>query len=184
MGSRLIILYLVLFGSGRFIDPEGLTKQGAAPQHPEKDNAFCVNGAVDNGSILLAKSNGDVPGPETPGVQPLVPRLKRIQEDGSKFDGKNGCSLLNAGKRVKLLLDSTAPSKKHDGLSDSTIKFEWLDPSKIRDANGRRPSDPLYDKRTLHIPPDALKKMSASQKQYWSVKSQNMDVVLFFKVVS
>jgi DNA mismatch repair ATPase MutS len=26
--------------------------------------------------------------------------------------------------------------------------------------------------------------MSASQKQYWTVKSQYMDVLLFFKVVS
>ncbi|KAF2299607.1 hypothetical protein GH714_039282 [Hevea brasiliensis] len=119
---------------------------------------------------------------QRPGVLPLVPRLKRIQEDGSKFDGKNGLSLLNAGKRVKLLLDSTSPSKNHDGISDSTTKFEWLDPLRIRDANGRRPSDPLYDKKTLYIPADALKKMSASQKQYWSVKSQYMDVVLFFKV--
>ncbi|KAF2304882.1 hypothetical protein GH714_039256 [Hevea brasiliensis] len=165
-----------------FTDPEGLTKEEAAPQHPEKDNAFSSNGAVDNGGIVLVRSNGDVPGPETPGVLPLVPRLKRIQEDGSKFDGKNGRSLLNAGKRVKLLLDSTSPSKNHDGISDSTTKFEWLDPLRIRDANGRRPSDPLYDKKTLYIPADALKKMSASQKQYWSVKSQYMDVVLFFKV--
>ncbi|KAJ9183975.1 hypothetical protein P3X46_007767 [Hevea brasiliensis] len=165
-----------------FTDPEGLTKEEAAPQHSEKDNAFSSNGAVDNGGIVLVRSNGDVPEPETPGVLPLVPRLKRIQEDGSKFDGKNGLSLLNAGKRVKLLLDSTSPSKNHDGISDLTTKFEWLDPLRIRDANGRRPSDPLYDKKTLYIPADALKKMSASQKQYWSVKSQYMDVVLFFKV--
>nr|POE86233.1 dna mismatch repair protein msh7 [Quercus suber] len=58
-----------------------------------------------------------------------------------------------------------------------------LDPVRIRDANGRRPGDPLYDRKTLYIPPDALKKMSASQKQYWSVKSQYMDIALFFKVI-
>ena len=43
------------------------------------------------------------------------------------------------------------------------------------------PGDPLYDKKTPYIPLDVLKKMSASQKQYWSVKCQDMDVVLFFK---
>ena len=42
----------------------------------------------------------------------------------------------------------------------------------------------LYDKRTLYIPPKALKKMSASQKQYWDAKPQYIDLVLFFKVVS
>ena len=46
------------------------------------------------------------------------------------------------------------------------------------------PGDPFYDKKTPYIPLDVLKKMSASQKQYWSVKCQDMDVVLFFKVVS
>ncbi|KAL7588981.1 hypothetical protein Lser_V15G41353 [Lactuca serriola] len=44
-------------------------------------------------------------------------------------------------------------------------KFDWLHPSRIKDANGRRPNNPLYDKRTLYIPPDVLRTMSASQKQ-------------------
>nr|KAJ0212276.1 hypothetical protein LSAT_V11C400203620 [Lactuca sativa] len=44
-------------------------------------------------------------------------------------------------------------------------KFDWLHPSRIKDANGRTPNNPLYDKRTLYIPPDVLRTMSASQKQ-------------------
>ena len=90
----------------------------------------------------------------------------------------------DSSKRLKLLQDSTALNKNHKEVSDTMSKFEWLDPTRIRDANGRRPGDPLYDKKTLYIPPDILRKMSASQKQYWSVKSQYMDVVVFFKVVS
>ena len=39
----------------------------------------------------------------------------------------------------------------------------------------------LYDKRTLNIPPDALKKMTASQKQYWNVKSQYMGHCAFLQ---
>jgi DNA mismatch repair protein MSH6 len=73
----------------------------------------------------------------------------------------------------------------HDEIAEGArSKFEWLNPQNIRDANKRRPEDPLYDKRTLFIPPDALRKMSTSQKQYWTVKCKYMDVVLFFKVVS
>lgn len=45
-------------------------------------------------------------------------------------------------------------------------KFEWLDPSRIRDANGRRLDDPFYDRTTLYIPPEVLREMTASQKQY------------------
>ncbi|KAA8523099.1 hypothetical protein F0562_009522 [Nyssa sinensis] len=41
---------------------------------------------------------------------------------------------------------------------------------------------PFMTRGHFTIPPDALKKMSASQKQYWNVKCQYMDAVLFFKV--
>lgn len=138
----------------------------------------------DKGHPLLVESDDDILGPETPGMRPLVPRLKRVQEDTINFVSKSGCSLLDTSKRVKLLQDLTAKNKNHEEVSEVNSKFEWLDPSKIKDANGRRPNNPLYDKRTLYIPPDALKKMTASQKQYWSIKNQYMDVLLFFKVVS
>ncbi|XP_075661192.1 DNA mismatch repair protein MSH7 [Castanea sativa] len=142
-------------------------------QHPQKGNIVNSNGAVDQGCVLHIESDDDIPGPETPGTQPLVPRLKRSQEDSPKFD---------SSKRLKLLQDTTVLNKNHTEVTDTISKFEWLDPARIRDANGRRPGDPLYDRKTLYIPPDALKKMSASQKQYWSVKSQYMDIALFFKV--
>ncbi|XP_072964211.1 DNA mismatch repair protein MSH7 isoform X1 [Typha angustifolia] len=121
-------------------------------------------------------------GPETPAMRPLVPRLKRVQEDWHDIDKKEVSSPLGSSKRMKLH-DSPFHKKAHNEVSESvSSKFQWLNPSSIRDASGRRPDDPIYDKRTLYIPPDALKKMSASQKQYWSVKCQYMDVVLFFKV--
>lgn len=75
-------------------------------------------------------------------------------------------------------------NKVNEDVSETKSKFEWLHPSQIRDVNRRKPDNPLYDKKTLYIPPEDLKMMSASQKQYWDVKRQYMDVVLFFKVVS
>jgi DNA mismatch repair protein MSH6 len=42
--------------------------------------------------------------------------------------------------------------------------------------------DPGFDGRTMRVPPAVFNKLSASQKQYWEVKSQYMDVLLFFKV--
>lgn len=165
-----------------FTIPKELPQQGMDTLYSEKDNGFSSSGMVDQTSVLNIESVNDVPGPHTPGMRPLVPRLKRILEDVPKFEDKNGCSFLNSSKRVKPLKDSASLIKNHEEISNSTSKFEWLDPAQIRDANGRRPNDPLYDKKTLYLPPDALKKMSASQKQYWTVKSQYMDVLLFFKV--
>ncbi|GMY26645.1 dna mismatch repair protein msh7 [Fagus crenata] len=128
---------------------------------------------LDQGYVLHILSDDDIPGPETPSMQPLVPCLKRFQEGIPKSGVKNDSSLLNSSKMLKLLQDSTALNKNHMRVSDTMSK----------DANGRMLGDPLYDKKMLYIPLDALRKMSASQKQYWSVKSQHMDVVLFFKVV-
>ncbi|KAK2978247.1 hypothetical protein RJ640_024280 [Escallonia rubra] len=151
----------------------------------EKEDTINYNGQIAQGDIgcpLLVESDDDIIGPETPGMRPLVPRPKRVQEDTYTVVVKSNSSLLNTSKRVKLLEDSMTKDRNHEQACDMASKFEWLDSSRIRDASGRRPKDPLYDKRTLYIPPDVLKKMSASQKQYWSVKCQYMDIVLFFKV--
>ncbi|GAV79508.1 MutS_V domain-containing protein/MutS_I domain-containing protein/MutS_II domain-containing protein/MutS_III domain-containing protein [Cephalotus follicularis] len=166
--------------SGVLGDPG--SKLGVQLQCPKRDNILNSRKTRDQESILHIVSDDDIPGPETPGMLPGVPRLKRIQEDIPMFGDKNDCSLLNSNKRVKFLQDDLARNKNQRDVTDTTSKFEWLEPSRIRDANGRRPGDPLYDKKTLYIPPDALKKMTASQKQYWSVKCQYMDILLFFKV--
>ncbi|KAE7998764.1 hypothetical protein FH972_003275 [Carpinus fangiana] len=168
--------------SGRYSELEGLPKQDVATQRCRKGDVVNSNGIVDHGYGMHIETDDDIPGPETPGMRPVVPRLKRLQEDSPKSGVKDDSSLFDSSKRLKLLQDTTALNKNHLKLSDTMSKFEWLDPARIKDANGRRPSDPLYDKKTLYIPHDTLKKMSASQKQYWSVKCQYMDIVLFFKV--
>ncbi|GLJ17793.1 hypothetical protein SUGI_0310860 [Cryptomeria japonica] len=136
---------------------------------------------------LLAVQNdvaADFDWPDTPAVQPFVPRNKRILEDNSEV---TRCQELlpasDPNKRRKLIEVLGEDGLEHGGAWEkSKSKFEFLDPSVIRDAKLRRPSDPLYDKRTLHIPKDVLDKMSASQKQYWTTKCQYMDTILFFKV--
>lgn len=132
---------------------------------------------------LHSECDLDVLGPETPAMRPRVPLFKRIQQDPSDSD-KQDSSLFGPNKRFKPIGMTVSEKKIQANSCESTSsKFEWLVPLKIRDANGRRPNDPFYDKRTLYIPPDALKRMSASQRQYWSAKCQYMDVVIFFKVV-
>ncbi|XP_027358489.1 DNA mismatch repair protein MSH7 isoform X2 [Abrus precatorius] len=131
---------------------------------------------INQENIIEIETDDDITGPVTPGMQPLASHAKRSREDGSKF-----CSLLDSGKRVRFLEESKAVNMT-EKEAELASKFEWLDNSRIRDAKGRRPNDPLYDRTTLYIPPEVLKKMSASQKQYWSVKCKYMDVVLFFKV--
>ncbi|XP_024516949.1 DNA mismatch repair protein MSH7 isoform X1 [Selaginella moellendorffii] len=107
---------------------------------------------------------------------PLVPGTKRVRDDFSR-------ETFDESKRKKLLeaLGDDEGSKQ-GAWAEAQAKFEWMQPSNIRDGNGRNHSDPLFDVRTVHIPENVLKKMSASQRQYWTTKCHYMDIVLFFKV--
>ncbi|KAL2321247.1 hypothetical protein Fmac_030216 [Flemingia macrophylla] len=167
-----------LVGIRAYFDRKGMHKEEAAfqPLAKLKNNAVNFKKMANQENIALVETDNEIAGPETPGMQPLVSHVKRSREDGSKFS-----SLVDSGKRVRFLEDSMAldMTKKE---AEVASKFEWLDPSRIKDANGRRPNVPSYDRTTLYIPPEVLRKMSASQKQYWTVKCKYMDVVLFFKV--
>lgn len=55
-------------------------------------------------------------------------------------------------------------------LSDVEDRFAWLDKETVVDSHGKQPGHPEYDKRTVRVPPEAYKKLSASQKQYWDIK--------------
>ncbi|CAN1169670.1 DNA mismatch repair protein MSH7 [Linum perenne] len=170
----------VCLTSGPAVGQGRLQKLGTIAEISGKDSSANSN---QQGPVLPSDRYDDGQGPETPGLKPPVSRFKRIHEEIPKLGDKLDCSLLDTGKRAKVLHESSALGKNKGEVSDDLAsKFEWLNPAGIRDANRRRPDHPLYDKKTLYIPPDVLKKMSASQKQYWTVKSQYMDVLLFFKV--
>ncbi|XP_017065755.1 probable DNA mismatch repair protein Msh6 [Drosophila eugracilis] len=61
-------------------------------------------------------------------------------------------------------------------------KLDFLQPDKIKDKAGRRPDHPAYDKSTLHVPEKFLNGLSPGVRQWWVLKSDNFDCVLFFKV--
>jgi len=58
----------------------------------------------------------------------------------------------------------------------------WALPKDRLDAQKRKPDHPDYDPTTLYIPPEELKKLSPARKQFWLIKSKNMDKVIFFKL--
>ncbi|KAL2929255.1 DNA mismatch repair protein MSH7 [Bienertia sinuspersici] len=163
----------------KFNECKEMPKESTICEVPKNE----FNGIRNQHFSVDSKSDVNALRPETPMGRPFVSHLKRMQEDCTNSDDRSDLNLTNTSKRVKFLEeDSKKVIKMPLDVSEIASKFEWLHPSRIRDANGRRPSDPFYDKKTLYIPPETLKKMSASQKQYWTVKCQYMDVLLFFKV--
>ncbi|XP_037810676.1 probable DNA mismatch repair protein Msh6 isoform X1 [Lucilia sericata] len=61
-------------------------------------------------------------------------------------------------------------------------KLEFLKADKIKDKQGRRPDHPDYDPSTLYVPPKFLDSLSPGVRQWWVLKSESFDCVLFFKV--
>jgi DNA mismatch repair protein MSH6 len=58
----------------------------------------------------------------------------------------------------------------------------WTKPNVLRDKNMNRPSDQNYDPTTLHVPAKAWKQMSSCMIQYWRLKQNNFDKLIFFKL--
>ena len=50
------------------------------------------------------------------------------------------------------------------------------------DAQKRRPTDPSYDKSSIHIPDEAWTQLSSSMIQYWRMKQHHYDKIFFFRL--
>ncbi|KAG6022209.1 hypothetical protein E4U41_002296 [Claviceps citrina] len=58
-------------------------------------------------------------------------------------------------------------------------RYPWL--ANPRDKEKRLPGDADYDPRTIYIPPAAWNKFSPFEKQYWEIKQNLWDTIVFFK---
>jgi DNA mismatch repair protein MSH6 len=72
---------------------------------------------------------------------------------------------------------SKAKPKAH--TSEPEQRYPWL--AKLVDADRNPPGHPDYDPRTVYIPPLAWTKFSAFEKQYWEIKKNFWDTIVFFK---
>ena len=71
---------------------------------------------------------------------------------------------------------------KKDYLIERNRQYpSFLLPQNRVDANKRKPSDPLYDPNSLHIPEDEMNKLSAGMKRYWDIKKTSMSQILLYR---
>ncbi|XP_022106903.1 DNA mismatch repair protein Msh6-like [Acanthaster planci] len=61
-------------------------------------------------------------------------------------------------------------------------RYEWLKDGQRKDLNGNPQNHPDYDPRTLYVPRSFLDKATPAMRQWWEMKSQHFDTVLFFKM--
>ena len=60
------------------------------------------------------------------------------------------------------------------------LGYKWL--QNPCDKKQRKRDHPDYDATTLHVPESFLKEQTPAQHQWWKLKSQHFDTVLFFKM--
>jgi DNA mismatch repair protein MSH6 len=74
---------------------------------------------------------------------------------------------------------SAFPKKQKAHTTEPEKRHIWL--AKIQDAERRTPDDPDFDVRNIFIPQHSLEKLSPFEQQYWNIKKNLWDTIVFFK---
>jgi len=129
-------------------------------------------------------------------IQQFINRSEvKVEEDKKSYLGDESGEesesefSLKAEEEVKVKRTPTRSKtvKENRGNKKENKSSRWdlplfLQPEHIRDKNQRRPDDPDYDNSTIFVPSDAYKGMTATVKQYWQIKQNHRDKVVFFKL--
>ena len=117
-------------------------------------------------------------GPDSsrPGPRPLAQAYgeeidSRRNGGGDRSAGGSDSFLLTAAERKKL--------EARDLKRESEQCFDFL--LNVKDKDGHEPDDPDYDGRTIHIPRSAWDSFSPFENQFWKIKQNHYDTILFFQ---
>jgi len=103
----------------------------------------------------------------------------------SIFGGSSGSPTLpnvtESTKKKLAMFGASNPEEETAKIYKHT-SHAFLQPDKIKDLEGKMKSDPDYCPRTLHVPDHFLREQTPGQRQWWELKSNYYDVVLFFKM--
>jgi DNA mismatch repair protein MSH6 len=99
------------------------------------------------------------------------PSSKPPSREGSAKNSESSNFLLTAAERKKL-------QAKEDKRENEQC-FDFL--VNIKDKNGNAPDHPEYDPHTIHIPASSRKAFTPFENQFWEIKQNHYDTVLFFQ---
>ncbi|EIW55250.1 DNA mismatch repair protein Msh6 [Trametes versicolor FP-101664 SS1] len=105
---------------------------------------------------------------EAPKTKKKAAARPPLQKESSSMGGSN---FLTAAEQRAL--------KQKDEKKSTEDPFSFL--VDVRDKDEVRPGQPGYDPRTLYIPPRAWTSFTPFEKQFWEIKQNHFDTILFFQ---
>eukprot|EP00092_Neocalanus_flemingeri_P023891 GFUD01025916.1.p1 GENE.GFUD01025916.1~~GFUD01025916.1.p1 ORF type:complete len:1157 (-),score=408.68 GFUD01025916.1:96-3209(-) len=85
-------------------------------------------------------------------------------------------------KKLSMFGASPGPAGDDSPQQYSHTQLPFLKPDKIRDREKHPRDHQDFNPRTVHVPADFMLKQTPGQRQWWELKSQYYDVILFFKM--
>ncbi|CAL1699677.1 unnamed protein product [Somion occarium] len=135
---------------------------------PSRTSGVCSR-ASSRVSSYAHTSDADSDAPSKPKKKSAAARAS-LKDSSSKGDSGNNLFLTAAEQRTQ--------QQKAD-KKNTEDPFSFL--VDVRDKDGLRPGEPGYDPRTLYIPPKAWKGFTPFEKQFWEIKQNHFDTILFFQ---
>lgn len=134
--------------------------------------------------------------------EPVISAKKRKSKANGGRSSKQTKSTVSTAKSPKSKGHSSTPKRRSSTASasapttdmDTSIlgasgprrflheSLDWLSLEKRRDKEGRTVNDPDFNPRTLLVPREYLSTLTPGLRQWWDIKMDNFDTVLFMKV--
>ncbi|PPR06375.1 hypothetical protein CVT24_002487 [Panaeolus cyanescens] len=134
-------------------------------------------------SSRASSDDDDDFGDNTDDDEPVAKKSKAKKSFSSKAGGSKMAKPLAASAGVSGSAFLTAAEQRAQGKKEekkaAESPYSFLQDPK--DKDGRRPGEPNYDPRTLHIPASAWKSFTPFEKQFWEIKQNHYDTILFFQ---
>ncbi|KAI0697052.1 DNA mismatch repair protein Msh6 [Cytidiella melzeri] len=125
-----------------------------------------------------AHTSASEPEDEEDVAAPAVAARQNKPKKDHRPTTKTGNSKGGSSDMFLTAAERRALKQKEDKKSNEDPFDFLLDP---RDKDGVRPGEPGYDPRTLYVPPKAWKTFTPFEKQFWEIKQNHYDTVLFFQ---
>eukprot|EP01080_Neovahlkampfia_damariscottae_P012159 gene12159-5649_t len=105
---------------------------------------------------------------------PKPKKTKKTKEPEEEQSDEEEIDFANISKKSTLNSKKTKKKEK-----DSSERWNFL--TDIRDKNKKQPGEEDYDPSTLYIPSSTISSMTGFERQYWNIKKDHFDKIVFFK---